>query len=433
MILHKTKLMPSFQVESFQIFLRRFRWLFLIGLALAAAGINLWAWYHYQQAQRLQERYRFSQAYSHYVRAAQVWRWSASLHLYAAQTARRAGLYAEAERHLAECQRLQGAAAEASLPLALERLLLQAQSGDIATIEEPLWQYIEKNKPETPLILEALARGYARGLRLSAAQGCLRRILEREPENVEALVLAGKITEQGGGDTEEALQYYRRALELDAERDDARLSLAQILLRDRPEEARAHFQYLIARQPDNTAVMLGLGQAQRMLNETDKARALLEAVLAKEPENSKALAELGKIALLAGKMAEAETFFRQAITADPANYDANYRLSQCLTQNPDREREAAEQIAVCKRLEADLTRLGAIASREMSRTPNDPNLYYEVGAFYLRYGKPDVGVRWLYRALKLDPAHQPSHQALYEYFQRIGEREKAEQHRLQLP
>jgi Tfp pilus assembly protein PilF len=103
-----------------------------------------------------------------------------------------------------------------------------------------------------------------------------------------------------------------------------------------------------------------------------------------------------------------------------------------LAQQPGKEPEAAQQIAACERVEADLARLGTIASKEMSRTPNDPQLYYEVGMFYLRYGKPDVGVRWLYRALKLNPAHQSSHQALADYFQRIGEREKAEQHRLQL-
>jgi tetratricopeptide (TPR) repeat protein len=251
----------------------------------------------------------------------------------------------------------------------------------------------------------------------------LYRILIREPNNVEALVLAGKILEQGGGEAEDAIKKYRRALQLDEERDDARLSLGQMLLRDRPDDTRAHFEYLIARQPDNVAVMLGLGQAYRILNETDKARELLEKVLVKDPENAKALTELGRISLLAGQLVKAEILFRKAITADPANRDAHYRLYQCLTQQPGKEKEAAEQIAVCERVEADLARLGAIASKEMARTPNDPKLHYEVGAFYLRYGKPNVGLRWLYSALKLDPDHQPSHQALDDYFQGTRERE----------
>jgi hypothetical protein len=68
----------------------------------------------------------------------------------------------------------------------------------------------------------------------------------------------------------------------------------------------------------------------------------------------------------------------------------------------------------------------------MSRTPNDPKLHYELGTLYLRYGKPEIGVRWRYSVLKLDPNHQPGHQALYEYFQRTGDRDKAEGYRVQI-
>lgn len=420
-------------LPSLRLLWRRPFSLLAIGLILmAAAGTNLWAWHHSRQADRLRDRYHFSQAYSHYVQALQVWRWSAALHFHTARTARRAGLYSEAQQHLAECQRLQGGATDASLPLALERLLLQAQSGDLDSVKGTLWHYIEKDKAEAPLILEALAHAYARVLRLGMALRCLHDILEREPENIEALVMTGKVLEQGGGELEDAAKHYRRALELDSERDDARLSLAQILLRDRPQEACAHFEYLHALRPDNAEVMLGLGQAERIQGAIDKARALLETVLAKEPENSKALTERGRISLQSDDLREAETFFRKAIAADSANREAHFRLYQCLAQQPNKEKEAAEQMAVYERVETDLARLGTIASKEMNRTPKDANLYYEVGAFYLRYGKSDVGVRWLYGALKLDSAHQPSHQALYDYFQRSGQREKAEQHRLQL-
>jgi tetratricopeptide (TPR) repeat protein len=405
---------------------------FLIATLLVVAGINLWAWHHYREANRCIDRFRFSQAYTHYTQTLQIWRWSATMHFYAARAARRAGLYPEAEHNLAEYQRLQGETAETALPLALERLLLQAQSGDITAVEKTLWQYVERNKPETSLVLEALARGYVRVLRLSIAMNCLHRILERAPENVEALTMAGKAIDKGGGEVADAIKSFRRAVELDPERDDARLSLAQLLLRDNAEEARKHFEYVLARQPDNVEAMLGLGQTQLMLSDMEKARVLLEAVIAKEPENSKALTALGQIAQLDGKMTEAEMLFRKAIAADPANRYAHERLYQCLAQQADKDKEAAEEITVKERVEADLARLGTIVSQEMTRTPNDPKLHYEIGSFYLRYGKPAIGVRWLYSALKLDTNHQPSHQALYDYFQRTGDWEKAERHRSQL-
>jgi uncharacterized protein HemY len=76
-----------------------------------------------------------------------------------------------------------------------------------------------------------------------------------------------------------------------------------------------------------------------------------------------------------------------------------------------------------------MERLGQIASKEMTRTPNDPDLHSEIGKFYLTYGKPEVGLRWLYRALKLDPGHRASHRLLHDYYKQHGDPERAEQHR----
>jgi tetratricopeptide (TPR) repeat protein len=402
----------------------------LLALALGAAGVNLWAWYQLREADRLAEGQRFSQAFAHYARCLRVWRWSASTHFQAARAARRARMYPEAEEHLAACEALQGGNAGA-LPVALERLLLRAQTGDIGPVEEPLWERVKSNGPDTPLILEGLARGYVRMLRVGTAQRCLRLLLERQPDNIEGLVMRGWIR-QGNADPDEARNDYRRALELDPDRDDARLSLAQLLLRDGSREALTQFEYLITRLPDNLDVMVGLAEAYRVLGEPEKARGLLDAVLAKDPGNAKGLSELGALTFADGDVKKGEVLLRKAIEADPANLDAHYLLYLCLVQQPGREAEAAEQRERHKRVEADRNRLAQIVSKEMSSAPNDPNLHYEVGTIYLRYGKAETGLRWLYNALKLDPAHQPSHQALFEYYQRMGDAEMAELHRRQL-
>jgi Tfp pilus assembly protein PilF len=305
---------------------------------------------------------------------------------------------------------------------------LQAQSGDIHDVEGVLWDHVQKGGPETPLILEALARGYLRMFRLGTALRCLRMLLERQPDNVEALVMRGWIHE-GGSEADEAGKNYRRALELNPERDDVRLSLARILVHDNPEEARSLFEQVHARQPDNPEVLVGLGGAYRALGENDKARPLFEAVLARDPENSRALAGLGALAIAAGRTTEGEALLHKALDADPGNAEAHYQLYLCLTGQPGREAEAAAQRDTHKRVEADRLRLARIVSQEMTRKPNDPNLHYETGAIYLRNGKPDVGLRWLYSALKLDPTHQPSHQALYDYYRRTGQADRAEEHR----
>jgi len=399
----------------------------LLTLLLAGAGVNLWAWRQFREANRLVEEQQYAKAHAHYARCLQVWRWSASIHFLAGRSARRAGKYQEAERHLNESARLQGASSTDSFPLALERLLLRAQSGEIGEVEQILWSYVKKEKPETPLILEAMARGYVRMLRLGTAMRCLQMLLERDPNNVEALVTRGWIQE-GGGEPQRAAKDYRRALELDPDRDDARLNLARTLVLDNPQEARDHFEIVTAHQPDNVDALVGLAETHLALGEAEKARPLFDAVLAKDPENSRALAGLGTLTLTPGNTAEGEALLRRAIATDHGNIEAHYHLYLCLAQQLGREAEADAQLETHKRVKADQERLAQLASKEMTRTPNDPNLHFEMGAIYLRYGKPDVGVRWLYSALKLDPTHQPSHQALYDYYKRTGQAEKAEQH-----
>jgi tetratricopeptide (TPR) repeat protein len=410
--------------------LRTLAVLLLVAAGLALGALNLWAWHHLREANRLAERQQFAEAYADYAECLRVWRWSASTHFLAGRTARRAGLYEEAGRHLAESGKAMGSASGTPLPLALEALLLQAQSGDISEVEDVLWGYVKKDSPETPLILEAMAQGYRRVLRLGAALRCLQMLLAREPDNVGALVLRGWIRE--GGEPEDASKDYRRALELNPGRDDARQSLARILIHERPDEARSLFEELMARQPNNLDVLRGLAEAYRAVGQPEKARPIFDALLAKNPHDSRALAGLGSLTLAAGDETGGEALLRRAIAADPGNADAHYQLYLCLAQQPGRGAEAATQRNDHKRVEADRTRLAQIAVEEMTRTPNDPNLHYELGIIYLRNGKPDVGVRWLYSALKVDPNHHPSHQALGDYFERIGDSEKAAQHRGQL-
>jgi tetratricopeptide (TPR) repeat protein len=399
----------------------------LAGLLLVFAVINLWAWHHLREADRLVEKQQYAAAYKHYGQCLEVWRWSFSTHLQAGRTARRAGMYGDAQEQLDQCRRLRSGSSQPSLPLALEQLLLQAQSGDIGEVEDVLWAETKKRDAEAPLILEGLARGYTRVLRLGTAMMCWRMLAEREPNNVDALLNLGWLLESS--DPDASVKHYRHALEVDPQRDDVRLALAHALLRDRPDLARPHFEEVLGRQPDNAEALLGLGQVYRGSGEPERAAELLNAALQKKPGDSKTLGELGRLMVDSGRVAEGEALLRQAIAADPINVDAHYQLYLSLRQQLGREAEAAAQHALHKRIADDNTRLIQLASKDLNSTPNDANLHYEMGTIFLRNGKPGLGVRWLHSALKLDPTHQRTHQALYEHFKAIGDTEKAEQHR----
>jgi tetratricopeptide (TPR) repeat protein len=403
----------------------------VLGAGAAFGLAHLRAAQYFRDAERLMGEQRFAQAHALYVQCLQTWANSASTHLAASSAARRAGLYDEAEAHLGAAERLQGPTSSPSLPLALERLLLRAQTGEVREVEGALLNFVEKGRPETPLIREALARGYLRVYLLSAAMHSAQLLLEQQPDNVEGLLVRAWVRE-GGSETEQGLEDYRRALDLLPERDDIRLSLARALLRAHPHEARIPFEQLLVRQPENVEALVGLGEVYQAEGAAQKALAMFESAVALSPNNSRALTGLAVLSSGTKDVAKAEALLRRAIAADAGNQKAHYQLYLCLVQQPGKKAEAAAQHEVYQRVEADLRRLVEIASKDLARSPNDPNLYWELGTINLRNGRPEVGLRWLSVALKLDASHQPTHRAFYDYYQRTGQVEKAEQHRREL-
>ena len=94
-----------------------------------------------------------------------------------------------------------------------------------------------------------------------------------------------------------------------------------------------------------------------------------------------------------------------------------------------RLKAAGAELDALTRLQEDAGRIQKIATEQMQRRPNDPGLHHEVGVISLRVGAVREGLRWLYRALEIDPKHAPTHRALAEHYQRLGNAALAARHR----
>jgi tetratricopeptide (TPR) repeat protein len=394
----------------------------LIAVFTAPLAVHGFGHWHYRAAQRALERSDFPTARDHLAWCLKVWITSPDAHLLAARTARRAGVYDEAEQYLRACRAL-GAPAES---VDLEHMLLRAQRGDLTNAEGYLVSRVLENHPDTILILEVLTKAYARAYRLVEAEECVRRWLERAPEDVLAWTWQGQLA-QDAFNNAEALRAYARIVELDPDNDDARLVLASLLIRKSPPEALEHFQRLRRRLGDVPLVLVGLASCERNLAHPDEARRLLEMVLPTHPQNWSALAERGRLALEYESAQEAEKWFRLAIAILPFEKDVNYDLYQCLV-SLGRKKEAETQLAKLKRTEADLDRLRALI-RAAGQNAGDPSLPFEVGQILMRNGQETAGVRWLQRALQADAGYVPAHRALADYCQRTGNSDQATEHR----
>lgn len=411
---------------------RRYPRFFLPGLAFLGLASyllvsNVWAAVHFRAAQQALRQRDFDRARGHLASCLQVWTTSARTHLLAARAAWRSGFYDAADEHLAICRRQQlGADA-----LQRERALVQLQRGDTAA-ENVLCTRVERDDPETPLILEILIQHYVSSYRLPRALDALNAFLRRRPNDAQALLGRGWVWEQFF-DFGRAAQDYQRAVHTDPENDAARLRLAETLLITGPASAALeHLETVRQRQPGNAAVLLALARSHRQLGQLKEAKLLLGRLLSRLPSGAPdrdgvVLGERGRLALDEGEPVQAERWLQQAIALLPYDRQVNYNLYQCLQQQ-GRTEEACPYRLSLQRMDADLQRLDKLL-KEVLRAPNDAALRSEAGVIFLRNGEAEKGLRWLTMALQQDPWHRPTHQALADYYERAGRFDVAAHHR----
>jgi tetratricopeptide (TPR) repeat protein len=390
-----------------------------------AGGVGLWAGYHFRAAHAALERHHDNDAVRHLKACLTVWPDDPQTLLMAARAARRQGAFVDAEAFLDRYRQARGGEDD---DVILEDMLLLAHRGEVDRPQRFCQTLVAEDHPEAPSILEAMANGYLRQLRLGDALACLKDWEKRQPRSAQLFFLRGKVYDQQVN-MREALTCYRRAVQLDARHDDARLHLAGKLLElAQADEALPHLKYLATRLPDSALVALLMARCRSLLGEPAVAARLLDDLLRRVPNDGLALTERGSLALQGGQPVVAERLLRRAAAVSPGSYQAYHLWYQALvqTEQTDEARKAQEHMT---RMKEDMKRIQEIAIVKMQQSPHDPALHYEAGTIALRAGALDEGVRWLRSALKENRDYLPAHEALAEFFERAGSPGLAVQHR----
>jgi predicted Zn-dependent protease len=343
--------------------------------------------------------------------------------LLAAQAARQAGAYADAERLLTASEQASGPTAASRL----EWALLGAQQGDFAGGEESLKAEVGRNPAEASGVLEALARGYAVAYRRPEAMAALQRLLDRAPTYAPALVVRGAVWES-------LLQFdaaekdSRRAVELAPSSAEARVTLAGVLNRTgHTREAIYHYEFAQRTWPGDPAILLGLARAYADAAELNEAQRLLNELLAGHPEHVDALVERGRLALRRGRAAEAEPFLARAVRAAPWHRDGQQLRCHAL-----KELGQSEAVTLCEARLAELNAEDGLGGRLKLRAhdhPDDAAVRWELWEWSLRNGQEREGLAWLYELVRLAPRHTKAQAALADYFERAGQPRRAALHR----
>ena len=394
---------------------RRRMWLLLvlvvsIAAAVAVARPHLRAWYHLRAARAELKRYHNAQAIPHLRVCRDIWPNDPDVLLLAARAARRARVYGDSERLLGMYRKLRGH----DDAHAFEQLLLTAECR-VDEAADFCWSQVEAGHADSPLILEALTRGYLGQYRLRQAQRCLERWKRLQPDNPQLYSLEGLFQLDYLHAISTAADCYGRALELDPDHEEARLGLAVALLMGKSfARAAEHFERLRQCQPDNCRVQVGLAECLDGLGQSAEALRIVDDVLARQPEFPAALSLRGQLALKSGEWAEAETRLRQALRYLPMDHQVRYSLVLCLERSGQQE-EARRQRRQLQQMEEDVSRFNEITTKELTQRPNDPALHCTLGQLLLRSGQREEGLRWLQSALRLDPRYAPARQALADY------------------
>jgi Flp pilus assembly protein TadD len=410
----------------------RFRWrriaqilfvLAVIGVVVWQARVHASAWEHLKQGRAALARDDPQDARRHLEQVVETWPRRAEAHLLLARAARQLGDLDAARKHLKDAERL----GHAQPDIELESDLIRAQSGYLAEVEFALAKHVHDGHRESPQIIAVLLPTYLADFRLSEAERLAARWVELRPESARAWTYRADILERLRR-KHEAVDALRHLVTLDPDDRRARLNLARVLLelRQAPDEAAGHVEWLTTTDPNNPALLIQLAACREALGRVDEAAGILDRVIASPTRDAKALHYRGRLEMNRGRPAAAAPFLHQAAEVDPSDPEILYTLFQCVQQTgtPNEIRAAEERWQRC---EADLKRVGELA-RTISASPQDPDLRREIGELFLRNGRTQEGLRWLESALRIRPDHAPTHRVLASHYQRTGRADLAAYH-----
>jgi tetratricopeptide (TPR) repeat protein/mono/diheme cytochrome c family protein len=158
-----------------------------------------------------------------------------------------------------------------------------------------------------------------------------RRVLAGEDSAPNRYNLANVLADQGK--TDDAIQQYRRAVELDPGLAVARFNLARLLLAATPpqaDEAIVHLRAAVKARPDDVASHVYLGNAYEAKGQLDTANVHYRSAVAIDARSALAQNSLALGLLEAGDATGAVEHFHAAIAIEPDNWLSHHQLANAL-------------------------------------------------------------------------------------------------------
>jgi Flp pilus assembly protein TadD len=190
-------------------------------------------------------------------------------------------------------------------------------------------------------MLEQAAR-LAQGANPDAARPLIRRALEANPRDPDALTLLGLVA-QRAGDQPGALDAFARARAADPD-NPVRIGNHGVALKQagHHSEAIAAFERALVLRPGAAVTLANLGSSLLAADRAGDAEAPLRAAIAARPDHVEAWNNLGVALARTGRTKDAIAAYRRALALRPGFVEAALNLADALGDAPEAEAIAAD-------------------------------------------------------------------------------------------
>jgi tetratricopeptide (TPR) repeat protein len=240
--------------------------------------------------------------------------------------------------------------------------------------------------------------------RLDEAEALLRGVLERQSQQVDALVGLAQIARRRG-DRVASLAMFEAAAAASPDHAGVKAELASDLRElGRFDEAEALLRGVLERQPQQVDALVELAQIARRRGDRVASLALFEAAAAASPDHAGVKAELASELRELGRLDEAEALLRGVLDCQPQQVDALVGFAQIARRRGDRA--------------ASLAKFEAAAAAN----PNHLGVKLEAAADLRELGRLDDAEALLRGVLELQPQQVDALVGLAQIARRRGDR-----------
>ena len=204
-----------------------------------------------------------------------------------------------------------------------------------------LFEHASQVTRDNPLALSLLGSLLAKEGKLDQAINYYRKALQIEPRFPEAqFCLANALDQQGQLD--EAIELYQKALWFKPSQTQSHIFLGAAFAKQRKyEEAATHYRAALALNPESAIAHNNLARLLHTQGRLDEAIVHYSAALKLDPSLAQAHNNLGVLFLQKGRVAEGTAQFREALRLKPEDLESQLNLAQALAEQ-EQWAEAAE-------------------------------------------------------------------------------------------